>query len=210
MFFVLKLINLTFLHVKHHLAAYIFLFVVFIAGFITGITAIFSLGSSEALEINTFLSNLLKGLPDANINNALEIKNALMFNGGLLFLIWFSGLSVIGVPLILPIIFYKGYTLGFSIAFILSYQLAPGLLIVVFSILPQTMIFLPLMLIGGMQAALFSLNLIRGFRGVLGEFIKSIGNYSLRFSVLFSGVIISALFQGYFSPLILKLILNII
>lgn len=197
-------------HIKHYLPAYILFFMVFFCGFIIGIFSIYSLENTQTLEMKNFLDQLFNGFAHTDINSAQEVKNNLIFNGSFILVIWFLGLSVIGVPLILPVLFYKGYTLGFCIAFILANQPAPGLLVLLLSIIPQALVILPLIFLGALAASLFSLRIIRGYGGAVSQFLESFGSYSIRFVALFSGIFVCALFEGYLSPLILKVIFNII
>jgi len=184
---------------------YILFFLVFLFGLFWGFGAPDSMDPAKAGELNTFVQKLVEALPQSQIDNALEMKNAFIFNAFLMLCLWFCGITVIGIPLTLPIIFYKGFSLGFSIGFLIGGQALEGFVIVLLTVIPQNIILVPLFFIGSMFAVSFSSYLIRrpreGGGGLAGVFAKYCG----RFVLLFLGVGFCALLQGYLAPALLKL-----
>lgn len=57
-------------------------------------------------------------------------------------LLWFLGLTVIGFPLILAFVWFRGFSLGFTVSFLLHDRAGAGILITIMSILPQNLLFI--------------------------------------------------------------------
>lgn len=192
-------------HIRRSLWLYILFFLVFLCGLFWGYGAPEAMDPTKAGELNTFVQKLVEALPQSQIDNALEMRNAFLFNAFLMLCLWFCGITVIGIPLTLPVIFYKGFSLGFSIGFLITGEALKGFVIVLLTIIPQNIILVPLFFIGSMLAISFSLYLIKrpreGGGGLAGVFAKYCG----RFALLFLGVGFCALLQGYLAPALLKL-----
>lgn len=191
-------------HIKGLWLPYLFFFLAFMAGLFGGYLAPSSMDAAIYQELSMYYQTILQGLPTADFNLVGEFKNAFLFNGGLLFLLWLSGLTALGFVFVFPILFYKGFTLGFSISFVLSQRIAEGMVILLLTILPQTLLLIPLLFLGAMQAAGFSLQLIRRKDSQTG-FGRQFMVYSSRFALLLAGVVFCSIVQGLLAPYLLEL-----
>ncbi len=162
-----------------------------------------SLDSGVLKELNSYYYSILRGLPGADLNYGEEFLKALLFNGGLLLLVWFFGLTVLGFILVFPVIFYKGFALGFCISFILGQRAVEGIIILLFTVLPQSLIVTPILILGAVQAMGFSFQLIKK-----QEAPKSFGGqfmlYMYRFFLLALAMVFAAILQGFMAPHLLK------
>ena len=62
----------------------------------------------------------------------------------LVILLWFAGSTVIGMPVVLGILLYKGFSLGYSIAAVIAcLGVQKGAIFAFSSILLQNIIFIP-------------------------------------------------------------------
>ena len=191
-------------HIKSRILGYLLLLAVLILGLSLGLAASSGLEQGESGEINVFIDSLLRQLPDGSIDKMAEFKNALLFNGALLLLLWLCGLSIIGFPLALGLIYYKGYSVGFCVGVLLGYKTLPGFIVVMLAILPQHLIILPVLLLAAMETMNFSRYLIQPFREGGNSLHRELGRYSSHFLLLLLGVALGAWLQGYLAPFLLK------
>src|SRR5690625_7607326 len=77
-----------------------------------------------------------------------------------LLLLCLLGLSVIGLPLVWILLFVKGFVVGFSVGFIVNQLGLKGLLLAALSIAPQNLLIIPIYIIAGSLAMIFSLTLL--------------------------------------------------
>jgi stage II sporulation protein M len=105
------------------------------------------------------------------------------------FAIWFLGLTIIGFPLILAVLFYRGFSLGFTVGFLVHQKAGAGILISILSLLPQNLIYIPALLMWAVISLNFSVNIFRG-RGANALSWRSFLSYSftlLLFLLIFLG-----------------------
>ncbi len=115
------------------------------------------------------------------------------------------GLSVVGLPFILVLIFFRGFVLGFTVGFLIE-QLGPkGIVLSALSILPQNIIILPCILSIGVTSLTFAAavikNKIKNHHEVYSQMVVGYLLLNLFFSFL---LIISGLIEGYISPVFIK------
>lgn len=190
--------------IKSHIFGYLLLLAVLILGLSLGLAASNGLEQGESGQITTFVDSLLRQLPDDGIDKIAEFRNCLLFNGALLLLLWLCGLSIIGFPLVLGLLFYKGYSIGFCIGVLLGYKTLPGFIVVILAILPQHLIILPVFLLAAMESINFSRYLLKPYRDGSRSLSRVFGRYSSRFLLLLLGVALGAWLQGYLAPFLLK------
>jgi len=112
---------------------------------------------------------------------------------------------VIGVPLILAVVFLRGYALGFTVGFLVQQKGGAGVIMSILSILPQNLVYIPLLIIWAVIAVNFSSYLIGRHPGAaLG---KTLINYSLLLAVFLVLFTAGAFIEAYLSPWFLSLIL---
>ena len=125
------------------------------------------------------------------------IKNILYF-----LLIWVLGISIIGFPIILIMIFYKSFLLGFSISSIFAKYKLLGLYKILLYILPSRIILLVL----SMFLAVFSINLSNK---LINHCIKKksfnfnvyMGKYFLLLLICILSVVITSLIDAFIIPI---------
>ena len=154
-------------------------------------------------KLTTYFNNLKNDVPILYMNNLLSsIKNNLIY----LIIIWFLGLSIIGLLLNNFILFFKSFILGFSIGSIINIYLYNGIILSIIYIFPSLIINLIIYLIMIYYANNFSLQLF--------NLIFKKKDYALRYSIkkyskvlIFCAVIliISSLLETFLTPFLIKL-----
>ncbi|ADI01275.1 stage II sporulation protein M [Syntrophothermus lipocalidus] len=123
-------------------------------------------------------------------------------------LIWFLGLTVIGVPFILAIIFFKGFSLGFTVGFLVREKAWLGGLISLASVFPQNLLYVPLTVAWAVIGINFSVYLVRGrfSRGLaLGQGLVTYTGAMLLFLLI---LLLGAFIEAFLSPWLLSLVVK--
>ena len=146
----------------------------------------------KVFGINAFTPNL--------INNELQI-----------FLIFALGLSILGIPVVILIMFFKGFMLGVTLAtFILKYQLL-GVLPSLLYIFPCFIIYIIIYTLISFFAVSTSLKFLKAIiKKDNLSFKKFLGKYLLCFLICLVLIIINALLDAFLTPILLKLFTYII
>lgn len=194
-------------HIIRQKKFYVFLITLMIIGFISGALFTFFIKESDKSdiinEVTTFF-NLIKS--STGINYSKSLINTLGINILYIFLIWILGISVIGFPIIIGILFIKSFIVGFSFSsIILTYKLK-GLLGAFLYVFPHQIINLTLYLLLGFYSLSFCYKLFShlflkqtiNFRYGINKYIKIL-LFCIGTSILLS------LYEVFISTYLMKL-----
>jgi len=191
-------------YLKKNYIVCLFLILFVVMGIIFGALGVKALAPEQLSNLDNYIDTGFQ-----NISNQLDYqaaaKHAIWRNLTTIFKIWFLGLTVIGLPLILVIIFTRGFILGFTVAFFLEKKSWQGFGIILLTIFPQNLLHLPAIIIAGASATAFSIYLLKG-----RSEHKTISSYFLRYSLIMSilavVMVLAGFIEGYFTPLAIKVL----
>ncbi|MGI6678803.1 MAG: stage II sporulation protein M [Dehalobacterium sp.] len=190
---------------QENLIIYLLIPVIFAAGIFIGIMGANNLDDRQIQDLLGFVDGFINNLPTATIDAPSETKYALILNLKSLCYIWFLGLTVIGIPLTIAIIFYRGFVLGFTTGFLVQEKALQGIWVILLTVVPQNLLLVPVLLLGAITSISFSLFVIRGkFAGKTLHLSKRLLSYTFSFMILGLFVVLSAFVQGYISPSLVK------
>jgi len=181
----------------------------FLTGSSFGAFTVNSLSATQTQELGDYFNYFLTGLTYWNINSVIVAQDAIFNSLTFIFLTWALGLTVIGIPIILLIVAFKGFIMGFTVGFLIFQKGFTGMLIAIFAILPQNFFYVPILIICAVAAITFSLSLLRGTVGGRKlSFSHMFINYILLLVVFCFFTIIGGLIEGYGAPLIMQIIIT--
>jgi stage II sporulation protein M len=110
-------------------------------GSIFGILATGMLSPDQRENLLSYLDQGLHG--EIYIPNSVYTRQTIVDNIKIVFFLFFMGISVIGVPLALLLIFTRGFILGYSISFLLRTMGFKGLVLILTGVLPHNLLIIP-------------------------------------------------------------------
>jgi stage II sporulation protein M len=137
--------------------------------------------------------------------------NSLVGDGFFSFLIWILGISIIGIPFLIFLFFFKCFLLGFSICSIIYNYGFKGVLFGILYIFPYHTIYVLIYLILTYFSLIFSFKLCNVFFGKKEINIRGIFKKYFKIFVLcvLVGVILS-FYEAFISPIVLRFIFSFI
>ncbi len=175
--------------------------VILICGVATGAVATRFLSVGQSGELGQYLETVIRNSGLEEVDHGLLVEYALWESAGIMAVVWFLGLTIIGAPLVLAVVFYRGFVLGFTVGFLIQEWSWGGLAVALTSIFPQGLLQVPA-LIGGATAALsFSMLLLRGHRNRQPTpFWRALFTYCglMTFFLILAGL--GGLVEGYLTP----------
>lgn len=143
---------------RRNVFIYAFLVVIFLMGAVAGSIAVNTLSGQQKSELMGYLQGFFQSLAsDRNVTPQVVVKQSIYDNvGKTVGLMWLLGLSIIGIPLIVAIVFLRGFVLGFSIAFFVNEMVYRGLALAIVSIVPHNLIIVPAIILSAGAALSFS------------------------------------------------------
>ena len=187
-------------------------FIIFIIGIIFGSIYITILKNSEKTLILKEVNSYFLSMDKISFNDKLDIFKSSLISNLLYFIsMWLLGISVIGVPIIIVMLFFKSFIVGFSISSIFAKYGFKAILGTILYIFPSSIVTCILMLILASYSIILSIKIIEGafikkninFRTFMGKYF-----FLLVISILIS--ILCSLYDAFVSPSVLKLFTNLI
>ncbi len=194
---------------KRNIIQYIFLSIILIIGIVLGSITVNFISDMQSENIQSFIKGFLANVNGISVDYSSVFYISLSNNIKTAVLLILLGLSVVGIPFILGIIFFRGFILGFTVGFLIEDLGSKGLILSVLSILPQNLIILPCIISIGVTALTFATTVIKNrLKNYHENYTQMISGYillNLFFSFL---LVISGLIEGYISPMFIKLFSN--
>lgn len=198
-------------HFEENRSIYFFTIILFLMGIIFGAIVVNSLSLSQKNDLYMYLQQFFGQVSNGNISDPhVMFSQSFAHYAKYVGLMWILGLSIIGLPIILILLFLKGVVVGFTVGFLVNQMQVTGFFLSFVSVLPQNLFLVPAYIIIGATSISFCLKLIRN------QFIKrmneSIFPLFLRYSFLIlcigAVIAIAAGVEAYFSPVLMKWVLT--
>ncbi len=186
----------------------VFVVIIFIIGIILGSLFInFITNDDKKLlieQLNVYFENIKKLSSDVF---GIKVFTSEIINNGIqLFFIFALGISMIGIPFVIFILFFKGFMLGTTIStMFLKYQLK-GVIAAFLYVFPFLIINVLIYILTSFYAVHASVKFLKAlFKKESLNFKSFLGKYLLTFIISIILMIISCLFESFLMPLLLKL-----
>jgi len=188
--------------------AYLIVLAVFVLGLAAGAFGVQRLRVDQAQELSLYLDRFLQQAGMLEVDSSKALWSVLYNDIMIILAVYLLGLTVIGIPVMLGIVFTRGFVLGFTIGFLSREKSVQGVILTFVAILPQNIFLIPALLFGGVASLSFALLLARRFYNskvlIWPSFVVYSG-FMLLVMVLSVG---AGLIEVYFTPLLLKLAAN--
>jgi len=189
----------------------LFCLILVILGIVCGSLFIVILNSSDKSLVIEYIETFIDTIKNNNFNYIDTLKNTLIINYLVIFIISILGFTYFLVPLNILILFYKSFVIGFSLSsFILVYKIK-GLLLSIVYIFPHLIINILLF------SLLIAFTLKLSIKMINSIIKKKDINMRVYFNkYLYTGLFIfivltiTSLYESFASPFLLKLVVNIL
>ncbi|MFE8695579.1 stage II sporulation protein M [Cytobacillus sp. FJAT-53684] len=198
-------------HFHEHSSIYLFVIVLFLMGVIFGAVIVNSLSFTQKEDLFYYLSQFFGQVSDGNVAAGNDLfRQSFLHNTKYIGLMWILGISIIGLPVILILLFMKGMVVGFTVGFLVNQMGWDGFLLSFVTVLPQNIIIIPVFIISATIAVSFSLKMIsRQFMKKVGQpMMPMLGRYLLTFAVAVLFLCAAAGIEALISPLLMKSVIN--
>ncbi|MEG1495048.1 MAG: stage II sporulation protein M [Bacilli bacterium] len=191
---------------------YLFLFILLLIGVGIGIVFVTILSNGDKKIVMEQLGDFFKQFRTMdNLNYGRGLMNSLLANLLYVIGVWLLGISIIGLPVILFLLFMKGFIVGFSISSIISIYGFKGVLGVIAYLFPHHLLGLLMVVVLSFYAVTFSIKLFLSLflhkninlRAVMHKYIK------ILLLMLVIAVVVSLL-EIFINPYLINLFTKII
>ncbi|MGE8204402.1 stage II sporulation protein M [Heyndrickxia sp. NPDC080065] len=201
-------------HVQDFSSIYSFIIVLFLMGVVFGAIIVNSLSIDQKEDLFHYLNQFFGQVSDGKVAAPADLFQLSFFhNVKFLSLMWVLGISIIGLPIILILLFIKGVVVGFSVGFLVNQMGWGGFLLSFVTVLPQNLFIIPMFIFVAVVAVGVSLKLIRKIfiRQNMGfQIIPMFAQYIVALVIAIGVVSIAAGIEAYLSPVLMKSVMTYI
>lgn len=203
-----KIMNKAKQNITNQKKKYLFLSTIILIGIISGLIFIFFISKEDKSLVKTELDAFFHYIKQNQIEYVPNLINSILSNLSYLVIIWILGISIVGIPIIIFILFLKGFIFGFSFSSIIANYGFNGILLAIVNQLPHNLFLLIIFLLISFYAINFSTRLFRIL--FLKENIN-LAPYFKRYNqvaiICVIGVIICSLLETFLAPFLMEMLL---
>lgn len=194
--------------ISEHIIRHKIFYLAVLFAYTTGVSAgAFTSMSEASSQMRAFAGYLQINLNMAALNpmdHTAILWSSVLQNVKVSLAIWALGLFYPGIPFVLLIIGVKGFFYGFTVGFFIHHYGFEGLMILILSFFPQSLIYIPVLA----RMAVVSLNFgIIGYKerknyGLRPNRFEAVKTYSKQILLLLALLMIPTLIETFVSPLL--------
>jgi stage II sporulation protein M len=198
-------------HIRQHATSYLFMLVLFLIGIVFGAIVVNSMNFTQKEDLFYYLERFFSQLQQGQTMSKQEIlQSSFLSHVKFLLFLYVLGLSIIGIPIIWMLLFSKGLMMGFSVGFLVNQLGWKGLMLAAAAVAPQNLIVIPLYLIAGTSAMLFSVTLLRKL--IAKRSPLSLRRYFIQYNIIFlillGSSLAASMLETFLSNPLLSLLVN--
>ncbi|MGG3891809.1 stage II sporulation protein M [Metabacillus fastidiosus] len=202
-------------HIKDQSSIYLFVFVLFLMGVIFGAIIVNSMNINQKEDLYYYLSRFFGQVSEGKIASSIDMfKQSFFHNMKYLGLMWVLGISIIGLPVILVMLFIKGMVVGFTVGFLVNQLGWKGFLLSFVTVLPQNILLIPAFIVMCAVAISFSLKMVKQLYMKKTLMMESPFSMFMKYVVVLVSIslftVIASLFEAYASPMLMKSLVEIV
>jgi stage II sporulation protein M len=196
-------------HIAENLKAYIMVSIILLIGITLGVIFVNNMSEAQTQDIQTYIQSFIGDLKDGkSVNSGELLKKSLGNNLLLVFLMWFVGSTVIGIPIVLGIVGYRGFCIGYTVlALTFTYGTSNGTIFFLSAMLLQNIIIIPCILSLAVSGLKLYKSIIKDRRreNVKIEIIR----HTISSVLILIMLIIASLIETYISTSLLQMIIGL-
>lgn len=197
-------------HFRENFWMYLLTILFLCTGAILGIYSVKYMSNNDKSSLINYVTSLSKSSTLEGINNKAIFFEAVKSNLPIIIGYWFLGLTIVGIPVILVLSIFKGFSIGFTISFFVYSLKDRGLLLAVLGVVPQNIIYIPCVIFASVLSIQFSLNMLKeklnkNYKGYKGN---SIASYTLSFICIMAIMTVGFLLEAFVTPSLIRFALK--
>ncbi|WP_346880498.1 stage II sporulation protein M [Clostridium sp. UBA3061] len=184
--------------------------ILFIAtGIILGLYCVKYMGDVDKSTLINYITAFGSSSTLDGLSNKEILMGTLKNNIPIIIGFWFLGLTVVGLPIIILINIYKGFSLGFTFSFFIYGLKEKGLLLSLLGVLPQNLIYIPCLIFLSVLSIEFSIGIVKEkFTKKYSPNTGSVKNYTMMFLIVTGVMFIGFLFESFITPILINFALK--
>jgi len=199
-----RVIEIIFKDIKKDKSIYISLIIVLVISLLFGVFFIKILSNSDKELVMTHINTYFDSIKNGSIK--FNLYNNIINNNITLFILWILGFSVIGIPLIISILFYKCFTLSFTVTSLIYHFKFDGIFFSLVYIFPHLILNILFYFVMSYYSFKLCLNMIMVIFNKTKLNFNVLKKYIVVLIISIIFLSLSALYETYILPYLIKII----
>ena len=197
-------------NIKENIGIYFIIILFFSIGLAIGGFAIKSLGGADKEELLAYMNSFFKLYSGEKVSGLSIFLQSVKNNFFSILIIWVLSLTIIGVPIILIVVGFRGFVLGFSIGFFIEGMGLKGFIFSLIGVIPQNIVYIPCIFLAAAFGLTFSISILKGrkSRGFYNQKNNNVISYGIIMGIIFLISLIGSTVEGFITPVIIKILSN--
>lgn len=187
--------------IKKNGVLYLICIVCLTIGITTGSFSIKALDAGQKKDLLQYFNSFLQTFKTQNLDNQYIFKVSLQNNLILFFAFWLSGATIFGIPVIIILLLFKGFLIGYTVGFLIDMLYVKGIALSVIAIFPQNVFIIPAFLMLSVNGMIFSASIIRNRKVRSSRYWDDFIHYTIISLLICVLVIAGSLIEAYMVPL---------
>lgn len=194
-------------HLSDNILLYSIIVFAFVFGLCMGALTVNNIGIDTKAEIKTYIQGFLNLSSKSAINEVHILKQSIKFNLYSTVALILSGVTFLGIILVPAYAVFRGFCIGFTVAFLTDSLGQKGFLLSIASILPQNLVYIPVVMVLCVCALNLSFNTIKIRRlGRYGNMPAQTAFFICCAVILFAALIGGSIIESYLTPSFIKMV----
>lgn len=197
-------------YIRNNIKEFFCVISLFLIGIILSIIFVNNANEMQEKEITSYIQDYISNLKEGkSINKKAVFWDSIKNNAIFTIILWFGGLTIIGIPIVYITIIFKGFTLGYTISVLIAILgVGKGTMFVFGTMFLQNLLAIPCILAIAVSGIKIYKVIVKDKRK---ENIKlEICRHTITSILFFNILIIEAFISGYLSTLIVESIINFV
>ncbi len=197
-------------HFRDNFWLYLLSILFLCTGTILGIYSVKYMSEGDKSSLVNYITSISNSTTLESTNNKAILLEAFKSNIPIIIGYWFLGLTIVGLPVILILNIFKGFSIGFTFSFFIYGLKDKGIILAILGVLPQNIIYIPCIILASVISMQFSLNILKDKlnKGYKGSRDGSIVNYSFAFICFLLLMSVGFMFEAFLTPSLIKFALK--
>jgi stage II sporulation protein M len=194
-------------HLSDNIISYAIIVFFFILGISLGALTVSNIGIDTKSDVKSYIDGFISISRTDNIHSVEILKQSIKFNLITAVTLFIAGLTYAGIILVPIIATFRGFCIGFTVAFLTDSLNKGGFLLSLVSILPQNIIYIPILIVFcvcsiSLAFAVFRSKLNRKHNEITAYF----WSFGMTALVLFIIMLGGSIIESYITPYLVKLV----
>lgn len=194
-------------HLSDNIISYAIILFFFILGISMGALAVSNIDIDTKSEVKSYIDGFVSISRAESVHSSEILKQSIKSNLITSVILFFAGLTYAGVIIVPLISSFRGFCIGFTVAFLTDSLGRGGFMLSLVSILPQNLIYIPLIIIFCVCSISFSTAILKSkLNRKHNEVSGYILSYGMTALLLFALTFCGSIIESYITPYLVKLV----